>query len=108
MGAKKPKVVPSVAVPLTSQNLELNQLGKYHTKCGHGFAAEDANHFIDLLRGRSAQVVGAKNEANGADRLVNGVLIQSNSDRDRNGRPCSRVAKSAHAQVVSDSLQKIG
>ena len=77
MGGDKPQIVPSVAVPLTSQSLELNQLGKYHTKGGHGFSAEDANHFIDLLRGRSAQVVGVTNEANGADRLVNGVLIQS-------------------------------
>ena len=77
MGGDKPQVGPGVAVPLTSQQLELNQLGKYHTKGGHGFAAEDANHFIDLLRGRSAQVVGVTNEANGADRLVNGVLIQS-------------------------------
>lgn len=67
----------SVASSLASQRLELSQIGKYHTKGGHGFAAEDANHFVDLLRGRAAQVVGVTNEANGADRLVSGVLIQS-------------------------------
>ena len=61
----------------TAQALEGRQISKYQTKGGHGFAAEDANHFVDLLRGRSAEVVGVTNEANGADRLVSGVLIQS-------------------------------
>ncbi|MYD36079.1 MAG: DUF1269 domain-containing protein [Dehalococcoidia bacterium] len=43
----------------------------------HGFAAEDANHRNDILRGRPATIVGTDNKPNGPDRKVNGVLIQS-------------------------------
>ncbi|TBR39359.1 MULTISPECIES: hypothetical protein [Dyella] len=44
---------------------------------GHGFAAEAGNHQSDVLHGRSARIVGGDNAANGADRLVNGQLIQT-------------------------------
>lgn len=44
---------------------------------GHGFAAENANNMIDKLKGKNAQVVGGNNAKNGADRLVNGVEIQT-------------------------------
>ena len=44
---------------------------------GHGVAAENANTRIDKLMGRSAEVVGSDNAKNGADRIVNGVKIQS-------------------------------
>lgn len=44
---------------------------------GHGFAAERANHHIDQLLGRRPEMVGTDNAKNGADRLVNGVQIQS-------------------------------
>ncbi len=64
--------------PLTAQALETQtQISKYHGKGGHGFAAEDANHFADRVRGKSAEIVGTSNEFNGADRIVNGVRIQS-------------------------------
>ena len=45
---------------------------------GHGPAAERANHLVDryLLR-RNAALVGQDNARNGADRLVDGLLIQS-------------------------------
>ncbi|AXN66122.1 MULTISPECIES: glycine zipper family protein [Lactococcus] len=50
---------------------------KYATPRGHGFAAEDANHQYDLIRGKNAKLVGADNAKNGADRIVDGQYIQT-------------------------------
>ena len=44
---------------------------------GHGFAAEKANHLKDRLMGKKALLVGGDNAKNGADRLVDGQLIQT-------------------------------
>ncbi|MCY7407485.1 MAG: hypothetical protein LH631_08930 [Alkalinema sp. CAN_BIN05] len=44
---------------------------------GHGFAAEKANHLKDILAGKDAKIVGGNNAKNGADRLVNGIHIQT-------------------------------
>ena len=52
-------------------------LDKFSTPRGHGFAAERANHIYDTLTGKRATIVGDDNAANGPDRLVNGVAIQS-------------------------------
>ena len=65
----------ALSAPLTAQALEKTQISKYHTKGGHGFAAEDANNLADTLRGKTAQVVGTSNESNGADRTVNGIRL---------------------------------
>ena len=53
-----------------------SQIDKYHTKQGHGFAAEDANALHDTLRGKSVNKVGTDNAPDGADRIVDGVSIQ--------------------------------
>ncbi len=53
------------------------QISKYHTKGGHGFAAEDALTLIDKLQGKNAYVVGRDNAPNGPDRIVNGQAIQT-------------------------------
>ena len=50
---------------------------KILTPKGHGFAAEHANHLADIYQGKKAQIVGDNNAKNGADRLVDGVYIQS-------------------------------
>lgn len=50
---------------------------KILTPRGHGFAAEHANHLADLYQGKNAKIVGDDNVKNGADRIVNGVNIQS-------------------------------
>lgn len=50
---------------------------KFNTPRGHGFAAERANHLCDLLDGKDAVIVGDDNAKNGADRMVDGVNIQS-------------------------------
>lgn len=50
---------------------------KFHAVQGHGFAAERANHLYDKLTGHDAQLVGDSNIRNGADRIVDGIEIQS-------------------------------
>ena len=67
----------ALPAPLTAQALEKTQISKYYTKGGHGFAAEDANHFSDTIRGKKTEIVGTSNEFNGADRIVGGVRVQS-------------------------------
>lgn len=50
---------------------------KHVSPRGHGFAAEEANHLADKLLGKNAQLVGHDLSANGADRIVDGIKIQS-------------------------------
>lgn len=50
---------------------------KFHANQGHGFAAERANNLYDKLTGHDAEIVGDDNAKNGADRIVDGVYIQS-------------------------------
>lgn len=49
----------------------------HNPKGAHGFAAEKANHLADKVTGNDAQLIGGDNAKNGADRLVNGQLIQT-------------------------------
>lgn len=44
---------------------------------GHGFAAERANHLIDVGKGKRAHLVGDDFAKAGPDRLVDGIEIQS-------------------------------
>ena len=62
---------------LVVDNLANTQIFKYSGENGHGFSAEDANHLADKLSGKKAEIVGTSNTRNGADRLVNGVFVQS-------------------------------
>lgn len=48
-----------------------------NTKTGHGEMAEEALTLLDKLSGKDVKVVGRTNEKNGADRLVDGVEIQT-------------------------------
>ena len=50
---------------------------KFHARQGHGFAAERANNLYDKLTGHKVQIVGDDNALNGADRIVDGIEIQS-------------------------------
>lgn len=53
-------------------------MDKFNTPRGHGFAAERANDLHDMLTGQKVKSgFGDDNLANGADRNVNGVNIQS-------------------------------
>ena len=50
---------------------------KFNARQGHGFAAERANHLYDKLTGHKSKLVGDDNAKNGADRIVDGISIQS-------------------------------
>ncbi len=50
---------------------------KFNAHQGHGFAAERANSLFDKITGHDAKILGDDNAKNGADRIVDGVYIQS-------------------------------
>lgn len=50
---------------------------RFHASQGHGFAAERANDLVDRITGHDARIVGDDNAKNGADRIVDGICIQS-------------------------------
>ena len=50
---------------------------KFGSERGHGFAGERANHLKDRWAGKDAKLTGDDNAKNGADRLVDGVKIQT-------------------------------
>lgn len=54
-----------------------DRMNRMHGKQGHGFAAEQANNLIDTLHGRDAEIKGDNNAKKGADRMVDGQLIQT-------------------------------
>ena len=70
-------ITASVVAPTEAAALESTQISRYHTKAGHGFAAEDANTFIDRMYGRDAKVIGGSNEHRGPDRIVGDVFVQT-------------------------------
>ena len=50
--AKANCVGDTLTAPLVANSLETKtQISKYHSKGGHGFAAEDANNLADRLHG---------------------------------------------------------
>lgn len=48
-----------------------------NTTTGHGIMAEEALTIIDKFVGRDAEVIGRTNIKNGADRLIDGVSVQT-------------------------------
>ena len=71
------EAVNSVASVVSTKSINDQQWTKYHTKGGHGFAAEDANAQINKWCGKRVEKVGTSNTTNGTDRIVNGVDIQT-------------------------------
>ncbi len=69
--------VSGVASVASTQCTNDQQWTKYHSKQGHGFAAEDANAMWDRWHGKSVNKVGLDNSLNGADRISDGVQIQT-------------------------------
>lgn len=60
-----------------AKGLENTQIGRYHAKGGLGFAAEDANALADWFKSKNVELTGTSHEHNGADRIVDGVPIQT-------------------------------
>lgn len=77
--ARKAKIdVNHLTAPIVADAIEQTNINHYRTNnTGHGFAAEDANALNDILRGRNVQLTGKSREAFGADRIVDGVKIQT-------------------------------
>lgn len=72
---KKDTVGTAAGVVGSSENYADNVI--FGASRGHGFAAEKANHLKDIISGKDAKIVGGDNAKNGADRLVDGVNIQT-------------------------------
>ena len=53
-----------------------DRLNRFNSQQGHGYAAEQGNDLWDRMIGNDAKILGDDNAKNGADRLVNGKLIQ--------------------------------
>lgn len=75
-----------IATGTYGQVNKLYEEEKFHSRQGHGFAAERANNLYDKLTGHDAQIIGDNNMRNGADRIVDGTLIQSKYCK--TGRTC--------------------
>lgn len=67
----------TIISPTVALEIEATQLGKFSTPGGTGFAAEDVNALIDERLGRTVERTGLDNAKNGADRIVDGVSIQT-------------------------------
>ena len=74
---KKKDNIKTSFTTASAHSTENQQWTKYKTNTGHGFSAEDANALTDILKGKDVEKVGLSNEKNGADRIVNGQLIQT-------------------------------
>lgn len=55
----------------------VEDVDRFVTPRGHGFAAEKMNDLYDKAHGHDAKVVGGNNAKNGADRIVDGIEIQT-------------------------------
>ena len=82
----------------SAKSIESTQWRKYHTRSGHGFAAEDANALHDRLRGKKVEMAGLSNELNGPDRIVDGCRIQS--------KYCASARQSVNAAFGDDGLYR--
>lgn len=69
--------VEGTATVANTVSTNKHQWQKYHSKQGHGFAAEDANAQWDRWHGKQVVKVGENNAPNGADRISDGVMIQT-------------------------------
>lgn len=92
--------VNGVASVASTKSINEQQWTKYHTKGGHGFAAEDANAQADLLRGEDVKKVGINNAKDGADRIVNGLKIQT--------KYCSSASRSIDAAFENGNYRYSG
>ena len=61
----------------SASNVESTQWTRMSAARANGWAAEDWNALVDKLCGKHVDKVGLNNELNGADRIVNGVKIQT-------------------------------
>lgn len=89
MTNNKKATINGVSSTVSAQCTNDQQWTKYHSKQGHGFAAEDANALYDKMHDKSVNKVGLDNALNGADRISDGVQIQT--------KYCANASKSVNA-----------
>lgn len=94
------KTVIGVASVASTKCTNNQQWAKYHTKQGHGFAAEDANAMWESQHGKHLEKVGMDNAKNGADRISNGISIQTKYYAD--------AAKSVNAAFENGQYRYVG
>lgn len=75
--AVKAAVVAAAATINSNGEVFVEQRAAVNNPAGHGELAEEANNIIDRLQGHQAEILGRDNAKNGADRSVDGVLIQT-------------------------------
>lgn len=75
--AVKAAVVAAAAAINSNGEVFVEQRAAVNNPAGHGELAEEANSIIDKLQGHQAEILGRDNAKNGADRSVDGVLIQT-------------------------------
>ena len=85
---KKQSPVPGFVTGVAESAENYSDNVVFHAERAHGFAAEKANHLADVLSGKNAKLVGGDNRLDGADRIVNGLEIQSKYCR--TGSECIR------------------
>lgn len=73
---------------------------------GHGFAAEYANDTIDRITGKRAKIVGNDNAKNGADRVVNGINIQTKYCKTANDS-IGAAFENGHAKYINPENGKM-
>lgn len=78
------------------------QMDKFNAAQGHGFAAEQANHLYDVLTGKDAVIIGGDNAKNGADRLVNGIKIQTKYCQDAAASVSAAFEQGQYRYINSD------
>ena len=100
MKANRNATVNGVSSTASTQCTNNQQWTKYHSKQGHGFAAEDANAMYDRWHGKSVDKVGLDNSLNGADRISDGVQIQT--------KYCADATKSVNAAFDNGTYRYSG
>lgn len=75
--AVKAAAVAAAATINSNGEVFVEQRAAVNNPAGHGELAEEANSIIDRLQGHQAEILGRDNAKNGADRSVDGVLIQT-------------------------------
>lgn len=75
--AVKAAAVTAAATINSNGEVFVEQRAAVNNPAGHGELAEEANIIIDRLQGHQAEILGRDNAKNGADRSVDGILIQT-------------------------------
>lgn len=73
----KVSAVAAAATLNSNGEVFVEQRAAVNNPAGHGELAEEANNIIDRLQGHQAEILGRDNAKNGADRRVDGILVQT-------------------------------